>query len=160
MACRIRVSVQLLKHSRRKINSSLSSCPLSGSIFQIEIDQVHSKTQISAYREAILHHKGPSAKLVGIPNSMPASQTLAHLRRRFNPIASMLLSAESLSDMSERKELCKSAEYCLLHRNLLRFSSCLDTEFMAWLEVMSSHENLAGLMGQVSHQASSCAEVC
>lgn len=25
-----------------------------------------------------------------------------------------------------------------------------DTEFMAWLEVMSSHENLAGLMGQVS----------
>lgn len=25
----------------------------------------------------------------------------------------------------------------------------LDTEFMLWLEIMSAHENLAGLMGQV-----------
>ena len=39
---------------------------------------------------------------------MPAGQTLAHLRRRFNPIASLLLSAESLSDMSDRKDLCKA----------------------------------------------------
>lgn len=35
---------------------------------------------------------------------MPAGQTLAHLRRRFNPMASKLLEAESLSDMSERKD--------------------------------------------------------
>ena len=45
---------------------------------------------------------------------MPAGQTLAHLRRRFNPIASLLLSAESLSDMSERKILCRVDVYFLV----------------------------------------------
>lgn len=77
---------------------------------------------------------------------MPAGQTLAHLRRRFNPIASLLLSAESLSDMSDRKDLCKS----ISRAAGAQAEATVDTEFMAWLETMSAHDNLAGLMGQVS----------
>ncbi|KAF8326693.1 uncharacterized protein EI90DRAFT_3146524 [Cantharellus anzutake] len=51
---------------------------------------------------------------------------LAHLRRRFNPVASSLLRNDSLTDMSDR--------------NTLYF------ELFEWLETISNHEALASMM--------------
>lgn len=61
---------------------------------------------------------------------MPSIATAIHIRRRFNPIASELLKNDSLSDMSDRRILFE--------------------EFLAWLAVISGHENLGSIMGQVS----------
>jgi len=59
---------------------------------------------------------------------MPHTTTLAHLRRRFLPIASRLLSSDSFIDMSERLVLYD--------------------ELFLWLQLMSNNETLAPLVAQ------------
>ena len=59
---------------------------------------------------------------------MPDATTLAHLRRRFLPLASSLLSSDSLSDMIERQSLF--------------------VELLRWFTIFARHETLCPILAQ------------